>query len=107
MAYVVAKPEVEAKFENILVAHHYLDVFVEVTNLPSDREIEFTIKLMPRTQPIHKARFRIAPTELRELKEQLQELFDRGFIRSSVFPWRASVLFMKKKNGSIRLCIDY
>ena len=51
--------------------------------------------------------YRIAPTELKELKAQLQELLDRGFVRPSVSPWGAPVLFVKKKDGSIRLCIDY
>jgi hypothetical protein len=75
--------------------------------LPPDREIEFTIELMPGTQPIHKAPYRMAPTELKELKEQLQDLLDRGFIQPSVSPWGAPVLFVKKKDGSMRLCIDY
>jgi hypothetical protein len=107
LAYVTAKPEVEAKLEDIPVVRHYSDVFAEVTKLPPDREIEFTIELMPGTQPIHKAPYRMAPTELKELKEQLQDLLDRGFIQPSVSPWGAPVLFVKKKDGSMRLCIDY
>jgi hypothetical protein len=69
LVYVQAKLEVKAKFENILVVCHYPDVFVEVMGLPLDREIKFTIDLVPGTQPIHKALYCMAPTELRELKE--------------------------------------
>jgi hypothetical protein len=107
LAYVQAKPEVRTKLEDIPVVCNYPDVFSEVTGLPLDREIEFSIDLMPATQPIHKAPYRMAPTELQELKEQLQELFDRGFIWPSVSPWGAPVLFVKKKDGSMRMCIDY
>jgi len=89
------------------VVCNYPDVFSEVVGFPPYREIEFSIHLMPRTQPIHKAPYRMVPTELRELKEQLQELSDRGFIRPSVSPWGAPVLFVKKKDGSMRMCIDY
>jgi hypothetical protein len=93
--------------EEILVVCRYSDAFFEITGLPSDREVEFSIDLVSGTQPIHKAPYRMAPTELRELKEQLQELLNRGFIRPSVSPWRALVLFVKKKDGSLRMCIDY
>lgn len=64
LAYVLAKPEVKSKFEDILVVHHYLDVFAEVTGLPLDQEIEFTIDLVPETQPIYKALYDMAPIEL-------------------------------------------
>ena len=81
LAYVTAKPENKLKLENIPVVRDYPDVFIEVySGLPSDREVEFTIDLVPGTQPIHKAPYRMAPTELKELKEQLEELLDRGFI---------------------------
>jgi len=76
------------------VVCNYPDVFSEVVGFPPYREIEFSIHLMPRTQ-------------LRELKEQLQELSDRGFIRPNVSHWEAPVLFVKKKDGSMRMCIDY
>jgi hypothetical protein len=75
--------------------------------LPPDREVEFSIDLVPGTQSIHKAPYRMAPTELRGLKEQLQELLVRGFICPSVSPWGGPVLFVKKKDGSLRMCIDY
>ena len=75
--------------------------------MPPDREIEFSIDLLPGTAPISKAPYRMAPTELKELKEQLVELLDKGFILPSASPWGALVLFVKKKDGSMRLCIDY
>ncbi|GJX82940.1 putative reverse transcriptase domain-containing protein [Tanacetum coccineum] len=77
--------------------------------LPPEREVEFTIKLIPSAQPISKAPYKMAPVELKELKDQLQELLElleRGFIRPSVSPWGAPVLFLNK-DGSMRLCIDY
>jgi hypothetical protein len=108
LAYVIAKPENELKLENIPVVRDYPDVYTEVySGLPPNREVEFTIDLVPGTQPIHKAPYRMAPTELKELKEQLEELLDRGFIRLSVPPWGAPVLFVKKKDRSMRLCINY
>lgn len=65
------------------------------------------MELLRRTVPISKAPYRMAALELQELKKQLEELFDQGFIRPSHSPWGAPVLFMKKKDGSFRLCIDY
>ncbi|GJT65769.1 putative reverse transcriptase domain-containing protein [Tanacetum coccineum] len=78
-----------------------------IFGLLPEREVEFTIELIPGAQPISKAPYIMAPVELKELKDQLQELLERGFIRPSVSPWGAPVLFVKKKDGSMRLCIDY
>ncbi|TYJ98703.1 reverse transcriptase [Cucumis melo var. makuwa] len=78
-----------------------------VVGLPPDREIEFTIELLSGTAPISQAPYRMAPSELKEFKMQLQELVDKGYIRPSVSPWGAPVLFVKKKDGTLRLCIDY
>ena len=75
--------------------------------LPPEREIDFCIDVVPGTDPISMPPYRMAPAELSELKEQLQDLFDKGFIRPSTSPWGAPVLFVKKKDGSLRLCIDY
>ena len=72
-----------------------------------DREIEFEIDLLPRKAPISKAPYQMAPTELKELKQQLQELLDKKFVRPSYSPLGASVLFVKKNDGSMRMCIDY
>ena len=90
------------------VVNEYLDVFPEeLPGLPPERELEFSIDLLPGTAPISKAPYRMAPVELQELKVQLKEMLDKGFIRPSVSPWGAPVLFVKKKDGSLRLCIDY
>nr|GFD07042.1 putative reverse transcriptase domain-containing protein [Tanacetum cinerariifolium] len=83
-----------------LLSHNY-------EGIPPVREVEFNIELIPGAEPISKAPYRMAPIELKELKDQLQELLERGFIRPSVSPWGATILFFKKKDGSMRLCIDY
>nr|GFB54440.1 putative reverse transcriptase domain-containing protein [Tanacetum cinerariifolium] len=79
----------------------------ELLGIPPVREVEFNIELIPGAEPISKAPYRMAPVELKELKDQLQELLERGFIHPSVSPCGAPVLFVKKKDGSMRLCIDY
>ena len=86
----------------------FLDVFPEdLPGFPPHREIEFVIELAPSIEPASKALYRMAPAELKELKIQLQELLDLGFIRPSFSPWGAPVLFVKKKDGSMRMCINY
>ncbi|CAJ2633781.1 unnamed protein product [Trifolium pratense] len=98
----------EGKLEKVPIASEFPDVFPEdLPGLPPDREIEFSIELVPDTQPISIPPYRMAPAELKELKEQLQDLLDKGFIRASTSPWGAPVLFVKKKDGSMRLCVDY
>ena len=88
--------------------NEFPDVFPdELPGLPPDREIEFAIDLEPGTEPVSKAPYRMAPVEMKELARQLQELLEKGVIRPSVSPWGAPVLFVKKKDGSMRLCIDY
>ncbi|KAL0561557.1 hypothetical protein IC582_001991 [Cucumis melo] len=99
LASVVDTREVDVPLSSEPVVRDYLDVFPEeLPGLPPHREIEFAIKLEPGTVPISRAPYRIAPAELKELKVQLQELLDKGFIRSSVSPWGAPVLFVKKKD---------
>ena len=86
----------------------FLDVFPE--ELPShllEREVDLSIDILPRTAPISRAPYRMDLTELKELKTQLQELLDKGFVRPSVSTWGAPVLFVKKKDGTLRMCIDY
>ena len=96
------------KLDDIPVVREFSDVFLkDLPGIPIDREIEFSIDLLPGTSPISKAPYRMALTELKELKEQLQELLEKGFIRPSASPWGAPVLFMKKKDGTMRLCINY
>ncbi|XXG48397.1 hypothetical protein AAC387_Pa02g2859 [Persea americana] len=79
----------------------------EILGLPPVKEIDFTIELAPGTAPISMAPYRMAPTELRESKIQLQKLLDKGFISPNMSQWGAPVLFVKKKVGSMRMCIDY
>ena len=79
----------------------------ELPGLPPVREVEFRIETMPGTAPISKAPHRMGQFELIELKKQIQELTDIGFIRLSSSPWGAPALFVKKKDGSRRLVIDY
>ncbi|GJU74959.1 putative reverse transcriptase domain-containing protein [Tanacetum coccineum] len=83
-------------------------VFPEnLPSLPPVRQVEFQIDLIPEEAPVARAPYRLAPSEMQELSGQLQELADRGFIRLSTLPWGAPVLFVKKKYGSFRMCIDY
>lgn len=84
------------------VVCEFPDVFPEeLPGLPPDKEIEFCIDVVPGTDPISMPHYRMAPAELKELREQLQELLDKGFIRPSSSPWGAPVLFVKKKDGSL------
>jgi hypothetical protein len=108
IAYVVATGVEFPSISEVPVVCEFQDVFPEdLPGLPPDREVEFTVELEPGTAPISVAPYRMAPLELRELKDQLQELLEKGFIRPSVSPWGAPVLFVKKKDGTLRLCVDY
>jgi hypothetical protein len=94
--------------EDVPIVKEYLDVFPEeLPGMPPKREIEFVIDLVPGTAPIAKRPYRMAATELAELKKQLTELEQKGYIRPSSSPWGALVLFVAKKDGSKRLCVDY
>ncbi|GMJ13693.1 hypothetical protein HRI_005038600 [Hibiscus trionum] len=98
----------ELKPEDIPIIRDFPDVFPEeLPGLPPVREVEFGIEVQPGTTPISIAPYRMAPMELKELKAQIQDLESKGFIRPSSSPWGAPVLFVKKKDGSMRLCIDY
>ncbi|KAL5540692.1 hypothetical protein UlMin_043344 [Ulmus minor] len=100
--------EERERIEDVPVVREFVDVFPEeLPGLPPDRAITFEINVTPGTAPISKAPYRMAPVELKELQVQLQELLDKGFVRSSYSPWGAPVLFVKKKDGSMRMCIDY
>jgi hypothetical protein len=99
---------IESPVERIPVVYEYPDVFPnEFPGMPPDRDIEFAIELQLGTAPIYKRPYRMPPTELAELKKQLQELLDKGFIRPSTSPWGCPALFVKKKDESLRLCVDY
>ena len=90
------------------MVYEYKDVFSdELPELPPHRDIDFIIELHPGTSPISMTPHRMAPTELQKLKVPLQELLDRGFIRPSTSPWGSPVLFAKKRDKTLRLCIDY
>lgn len=93
---------------NIPVIQEFADVFPEeILGLPPKRDIEFTIKLTPGATLVSRAPYRMSVPELTELKMQLQELLDKNYIRPSVSPRGAPVLFLKKKDGTLRMCIDY
>jgi hypothetical protein len=96
------------KPEDIPVVCEYANIFLDdLLGIPPDRGIEFIIELQPGTAPISKRPYRIPPKELAELKLQLQELLDKGFICPSASPWGCPALFVKKKDDSLRLCVDY
>ena len=108
LAFVVDRRQEGTRLEDIPIVKEFLDVFLDdILGLPPDRAIEFVIKLILGTEPISIPPYRMAPAELKELKAQLEELLSKGFIRPSTSPWGAPVLFLKKKYGSLQLCIDY
>jgi hypothetical protein len=99
---------IELPLKKIPVVCEYADVFpYELPGMPPNRDIEFAIELQPGTTPISIRPYRMPPAELAELKKQLQELLDKGFIRPSTLHWGCPALFVKKKDESLRLCIDY
>ncbi|XP_071933704.1 uncharacterized protein [Coffea arabica] len=105
LAFLINTPGEKIKLEDMPVISEYSDVFPEeLESLPPEREIEFKVDLVLGTTPISKTPYRMAPAELKELKVQLQDLLERGFIHESESPWGAPVLFVKKKDGSLRLC---
>ncbi|GJS39551.1 putative reverse transcriptase domain-containing protein [Tanacetum coccineum] len=98
----------EKRLEDVPVVQEFPEVFPEdLPGIPPTRQVEFRIDLVPGATPVARAPYRLAPSEMKELAEQLQELTDKGFIRPSSSPWGAPVLFVKKKDGSFRMCIDY
>jgi hypothetical protein len=93
---------------DIRTVSKYPNVFPEeLTGIPPDREIKFVIELVPGTAPIFKRPYRMAANQLAELKEQFQELLDKGYIRPSASPWGAPAIFVPKKDGTQRMCMDY
>ncbi|GJV66895.1 putative reverse transcriptase domain-containing protein [Tanacetum coccineum] len=96
------------RLEDVPIVRDFPEVFLEdLLGLPPTRQVEFQIDLVPGAAPVARAPYRLAPSEMKELSEQLKELFDKGFIRPSSSPWGAPVLFVKKKDGSFWMCIDY
>ncbi|GJW54605.1 putative reverse transcriptase domain-containing protein [Tanacetum coccineum] len=109
----ITAKEVEDKSEkkrlkDVPIVQDFPEVFPEdLPGLPPTRQVEFQIDLVPGAALVARAPYRLAPSEMKELSEQLKELSDKGFIRPSSSPWGAPVLFVKKKDGSFRMCIDY
>ena len=94
--------------EKIPVVREFPDVFPkELPGIPLEKEVDLSIEIVPVTAPVSRAPYKMAPSYLKELKVQLQELLDKGFVRPSVSPWGAPILFVKKKDGTLRMCIDY
>ncbi|KAJ9554217.1 hypothetical protein OSB04_018262 [Centaurea solstitialis] len=108
LAYVIDTKLEKKGVADVDVVREFPDVFPEdLPGLPPERQVEFHIDLTPGAAPIARAPYRLAPTEMKEMMTQLQELSEKGFIRPSSSPWGAPVLFVKKKDGSMRMCIDY
>lgn len=108
LAYIVDAKLEKKEIEDVEVVQDYPDVFPEnLPGLPLERQVEFHIDLTPGVAPIARAPYRLAPKEMQEMMTQLQELLEKGFIRPNSSPWGAPVLFVKKKDGSMRMCIDY
>ncbi|GJT94961.1 putative reverse transcriptase domain-containing protein [Tanacetum coccineum] len=107
----VTTKEVEDKSEKsdlrTSIVKTFLKYFLKTLRVSSIDNLEFQIDLVPGAAPVARAPYRLAPSEMKELSEQLKELSDKGFIRPSSSPWGAPVLFVKKKDGSFRMCIDY
>jgi hypothetical protein len=96
------------EIQDIPVVCEFLDVFPEdLPGLPSKRDVEFVIELKPGTAPISKRLYRMPPNELVEHKTQLQDLLEKGFIRPSSSPWGCLAVFVKKKDQTLRMCVDY
>ena len=107
-SYVIDTKKAEPSLSSIPIVCDYSDVFLEkLLGLPPYREIEFAIDVVPSATPASITPYRMAPMELKELKLQLQELLEKGFIRPSLSAWGAPVLFVKKKDGTLQLCVDY
>nr|GFA09675.1 putative reverse transcriptase domain-containing protein [Tanacetum cinerariifolium] len=98
----------ERRLEDVPIVQDFLEVFPEdLLGIPPTRQVEFQIDLVPGAAPVARPPYRLAPSEMKELSDQLKELADKGFIRPSSSPWGAPVLCVKKKDGSFRMCIDY
>ncbi|GJV45117.1 putative reverse transcriptase domain-containing protein [Tanacetum coccineum] len=98
----------EKRIEDVPIVREFPKVFPEeLSGLLPMRQVEFQIDLIPGAAPLARAPYQLTPSKMKELSEQLQELSDKGFIRPSSSPWGAPVLFVKKKDGSFRMCIDY
>nr|GEZ47729.1 reverse transcriptase domain-containing protein [Tanacetum cinerariifolium] len=108
IAQVTEKEPAKKQLQDVPVICNFPEVFLnDLLGLPPPRQVEFKIELIPSAAPVARALYRLAPSELKELLDQLKELSKKGFIRPSSSPWGALVLFVKKKDKSFRMCIDY
>ena len=108
LTYVIETEKARPNVSDIPTVSDFPDLFrEELPGLPPQRKIEFAIEIVPGATQASITPYRMAPLELKELKLQLQELLEKGFIRPSVSPWGVPMLFVKKKDGTLRLCIDY
>ncbi|GJR23057.1 putative reverse transcriptase domain-containing protein [Tanacetum coccineum] len=112
LAHITAKKaedkSEEKRLEDVPIVRDFPEVFPEdLPGIPPTQQVEFQIVLIPGATPVAWSPYRLAPSEMKELSDQLQELSDKGFIRPSSSPWGAPILFVKKNDGSFRMCIDY
>nr|AAT47081.1 putative polyprotein [Oryza sativa Japonica Group] len=104
----VAVEKTTKKLEDIPIVREYPEVFPDdLTTMPPKRDIEFRIDLVPGTAPIHKRPYRMGANELAEVKKQVDEQLQKGYIRPSTSPWGAPVIFVEKKDKTKRMCVDY
>nr|GEW09686.1 putative reverse transcriptase domain-containing protein [Tanacetum cinerariifolium] len=107
IAQVTKKEPVKKQLQDVPMICNFPEVFPDdLPGLPPPRQVEFKIELIPGAVPVAHAPYHLAPSELKELSNQLKELSEKGFIRPSSSPWGALVLFVKKKDESFRMCID-
>ncbi|XP_022851895.1 uncharacterized protein LOC111373576 [Olea europaea var. sylvestris] len=105
---ITSPQHIETTVNNINAIRNFADIFPEeLLGIPRDRQVEFTIDFVPGAAPVSKALYRMVLKEIQELKLQLEELLEKGFIRPSVSPWGAPILFVKKNDESMRMYIDY
>ncbi|GJS41392.1 putative reverse transcriptase domain-containing protein [Tanacetum coccineum] len=108
LAQVTEKEPSKKQLQDVLVIRNFPEVFPDdLPGLPPPRQVEFRIELVAGAAPVTRAPYRLAPSKLKELSDQLKELLEKGFIRPSSSPWGAPVSFVKKKDGSFHMCIDY
>ncbi|XP_071687528.1 uncharacterized protein [Rutidosis leptorrhynchoides] len=108
LAYVIDAQKEKKSVSDIPIVSEFPEVFPdELPGLPPVRELEYKIELLPGFTTVAKAPYRLVPSEIRDMMSQIQELLDGGFIRPSSSPWGAPVLFVKNKDGTLRMCIDY
>ena len=108
LALILDSKRDQVDVEKILAVREFLNVFPEeLPDIPPEKEVDLSIEIVLGTTPISRPLYKMAPSELKELRLHLQELLDKGFIRPNVSPWGEPGLFVKKKDGTLRMCIDY